>query len=606
MELRDGTIRVLPQTVVEKIAAGEVVERPSSVMKELVENALDAGATRIEVSIEDAGFGAIRVTDDGEGMSPENLKKALLPHATSKIVSADDLFAVSTMGFRGEALASIGAVSRLSITSADSHEGLGYRIRSEGGSLTALEPERHTKGTTVACRDLFYNVPARKKFMKSRKAERTTLTRAFEQLVLPFPSVHFTLSIDGKRLMDTPPAANALERVAQTAGTQFARKLVLCTAESSSMSATIYMSTPEDATPRPRHQYLYVNLRRVDNDSVTYGIRQAFSRFIEHSRRPSWFCFLDIDPTRIDVNVHPTKQKIKFDDEGKMFGFIHRTVQEGVAEHITPPSSAERPPFNLDPPRPRSFTVAETTPSSAEDDAEDSSGADKGVQVSLPLLSLADPQERQTDKGVDPSGDKSVQWQKERWSLIPCYQIHRRFILASIKNGILLIDQHAAHERILFEQALADLDGGASDSQRLLFPVVVELAKSEKTVVLGGRKQFAALGFDIQDWGGNTIAVSAIPAVGFLRESAVKDAIQEMVEYLTDEPSSRFYAESQKRFAAAYACGAAIKFGQELKQEEMNSLLDSLFAAQNPYTCPHGRPTMVRISLDELARRFLR
>jgi DNA mismatch repair protein MutL len=277
-----------------------------------------------------------------------------------------------------------------------------------------------------------------------------------------------------------------------------------------------------------------------------------------------------------------------------------------MARHVVSPSRPGESASTGEPPRLGSVSVAEQRGEAPVAEAPVEGESDEGVQTSLSFLSLAGAGGGEGEKVVDLNHDKGVQLQEEQWSLIPCYQIHRRFILASIKNGILLIDQHAAHERILFEQALADLAGDASDSQRLLFPVVIELARSEKAVVLGGRSHFASLGFDIQDWGGNAIAVSAIPAVGFLKESAVKEAIQDMVDYLTNEASSRFFSEPQKRFAAAYACGAAIKFGQQLRQEEMNSLLDSLFAADNPYTCPHGRPTMVRISLDELSRRFLR
>jgi DNA mismatch repair protein MutL len=622
----EHTIKVLPQSVVEKIAAGEVIERPASVLKELIENSIDAGSTKIDITIEDAGFSLIRIIDNGIGMSPQNLEKCLLRHATSKIQSADDLFSIGTMGFRGEALAAIAAVSRVSISSSADNSGMGYQIVSIGGAHENPSPIEHPKGTTIIVRDLFFNVPARKKFMKTRKGEQMAILRMLEQLVVPFPSIHFTITIEGKRALDTPSVESLRERIADVAGVDFTKGLVECRGEQSGMDVLVYVSTPEQLKERPRFQSLYVNLRRIDNDSVSFAIREAFSKFLGASYRPSFFCFLDIDPSRIDVNVHPTKQQVKFDDERMLFGFIYSAVKRGIGdamvrpEHLTHEASKSIiskisdeqdveislfPDFKLEG---KKQTVGIDYSSIFK--TADQQHHNGPVQAATPLhlFRPGEPADESVEKRIDLKKDNALQLSNEMneqsWDLISCYQIHGLFILAPIKNGILLIDQHAAHERVLFEQALEDLKRGRSASQQLLFPIIMELTPTERSIVESGKDYFAAFGFEIADFGGRSLSISAIPA--FIRDSVVIDTIREMIRYLLDGKNPESFLEPEKRFAAAFACGAAIKAGQKLSQEEMNALLNSLFSAKNPYTCPHGRPTLVRISLDELSRRFLR
>lgn len=621
-----SVIEVLPQSVIEKIAAGEVIERPASVLKEITENAIDAGASKIDIFIEDAGFSLIKVTDDGCGMSTQDLAKSFLPHATSKIKSADDLFSIATMGFRGEALASISAVSRTTITSSNDSSGLGYELTTNGGEQGVMKPQPHLQGTTVIVRDLFFNVPARKKFMKTRKGEQLAITRMVEQIVIPFPSIHFTLTIDGRRVLDTPVADTPLKRIADIAGNEFSRSLIECRGSKDGMDVLAFVSTPEQLKERPRFQSLYVNLRRIDNDSVTYAIREAFSQFLGSGYRPSFFAFLDIDPSRIDVNVHPTKQQVKFDDERELFGFIFSAVKRGVGgqmvnqEHLdaSTGSNGSTPPlkstfFAADSESPDAVPIglqlkfASKTPSFQEGAPSPSFASAESDPFAKTILTF--PGLKKTDeKDVDQSKDNGVELISEdgveSWELIPCYQIHGMFILAPIKNGILLIDQHAAHERVLYEQALEDIKRGRSASQQLLFPIVLELSPTEKSVADSGQQFFTAFGFEIGDFGGRALSVSAIPA--FLRDGAVEDTLRGMIRYLLDGKAPEFFLEPEKRFAAAFACGAAIKAGQKLSQEEMNALLNNLFSAKNPYTCPHGRPTLVRMSIDELSRRFLR
>ncbi len=609
-------IRLLSNSVIEKIAAGEVIERPASVLKELVENCMDAGAEKIDVVIENAGFSLIKIVDNGIGMGAEDLQKSVVRHCTSKISEAEDLYSIGTMGFRGEALASISAVSRFSISSSDNESGLGNILRSEGGVLSKVEPVQHLKGTTIEVADLFFNVPARKKFMKSERAEKSAMNKVMEQLAISFPAVHFTYIVDGKKLFDLPRADDPLTRIAQTAGSQFASGLIKCEAQRDDMSAVLYISNPHTGKARPRYQNLYVNLRRVDNDAVSNAVREAFSRFIMSNHKAEWFCFLEVEPARIDVNIHPTKQKIKFDEERSLFSFIFHMVHNQLTKEMDVSSDIEHDEKTADSAAMSYFQQKQQNeqeryvkepvwstnsgPSGFISKTGRSEGAES-EQVALSFLSTVP-----DEKSVENNSADNVESESEYWGMISCYQIHKMYIIAPIKNGMIIVDQHAAHERILYEEALTSIQKGSGESQRLLFPITFDMSVDEKDIVMSSREYFDALGFDIQDFGGRSVAVSAMPATGFLEASHVEEAVREMVKSLIEEKDKDILSAPQRRFAASFACGAAIKFGKELKQEEMNSLLNKLFAVQNPNICPHGRPTFIRLSMEELVRRFLR
>ncbi|MCX7726800.1 MAG: DNA mismatch repair endonuclease MutL [Chitinispirillaceae bacterium] len=614
------SIELLPENVIEKIAAGEVVERPASVIKELIENSIDADATNITITVENAGLSLIKVTDNGIGMSKEDLLKCTLRHATSKIRGVNDLFSIQTMGFRGEALGSIAAVSRMTVVSSPTDDGLGFRIDNEGGKIGEIVPENHPRGTTVIVRDLFYNVPARKKFMKSHKGEQLAIIRMLEQFVIPFTQIHFTLYIDGRQIFDLPPVETHLERIASVGGRELASSLIRCDSKRQNIEATIYVSSPERLQQKPRFQCLYVNKRRINNDSVLFSVREAFSQFIGHNNRPSFFCLLTIDPSHIDVNVHPTKQLIKFDNENLIYSFIYATVKSGLQQKMV--SSKElKEGYNS-----KSISVSQEISSTSslslfpdekkeifsvkeKDNFQDieTSKEEEKTSVKESQIYLF-PAGTKIENLIDLERENKVQLkdesQEKMWDLIPCYQIHGMFILAPIKNGILLIDQHAAHERILFEQAMKNSTEIRKTSQQLLFPIVVELTPAEKSVIISGKEYFESFGFEIEDFGRNTVSISAIPA--FIKSSSVESVIRDMIRYLLEDRRVEDFSEPHKRFSAAFACGAAIKAGCKLSQEEMNSLINNLFATENPYICPHGRPTVVRISLDELSRRFLR
>ena len=593
-------IKLLSKNVVEQIAAGEVIERPSSIVKELLENAIDSGADKISISFENGGTSKIKVTDNGCGIEKKQLVLALTPHATSKINSAEDLYAVSTMGFRGEALASMASASKMTLTSSVSNDGAGYKITSDGGAFSDVEPVAHLKGTSVECRDLFFNLPARKKFLKSQNSEKQSVLSVAEDVFAAFPTISFTCTADGKKVYDVPAVQDHKSRISQLAGIDFANDLIYCQNETPQMSAQIYICSPSGAKPRPKYQNLYVNLRKIDNSAVSGAIRESFARFISaYGNKPSWFCFLDIEPSKIDVNVHPTKQMIKFDDEKALFSFVYRTVfnelenyQKNALTPVQKPqdySETSEKKFVFEEPKVGNYQLF-VNPKFEEIEQ-------KPTQTSIQFIDVLS-----TDAaGGEPLG---MGVGKTVWENVACFQIQNQYIAVSVSDGLLLIDQHAAHERVLYEKILDGMDEGI-ESQTLIFPITMDLKPFEKETVLSVRELFAKAGFEIKDFGGNTVAVYSMPA-DFSRSSQVKEAIEDMAAQFIRENNSAILSSVHRHFAASYACGAAVKFGYTLKKQEMNALLAALFSTKNPHICPHGRPTFSKISLSEIAKRFLR
>jgi DNA mismatch repair protein MutL len=422
-----------------------------------------------------------------------------------------------------------------------------------------------------------------------------------EDVFTAFPTIHFSCICDGKKIYDVPAVQDHKLRIAQIAGMEFANDLICCKNETPQMSAQIYICSPAQAKPRPKFQNLYVNLRKIDNNSVSGAVRESFSRFISaYGNKPSWFCFLDIEPSKIDVNVHPTKQMIKFDDEKALFSFVYRTVFNGLENY-------QRSAVNFGG---SNFTVAETPKEKFVFEEQqnnkyqlvvnpdfDNNSTKEIQQLKMPLMSLVTPQNK--DEGTD-----DMKLGGNIWQTVPCFQIHDRYIAVCVADGLLLIDQHAAHERVLYEKILDGMENGIQ-AQTLIFPVTMELKPFEKDTVLSVRELFTKAGFDIKDFGKNTIAIYSRPT-DFLRESQIKEAIEDMANQFIQENNSAILSSVHRHFAAAYACGAAIKFGYTLTSQEMNSLLTSLFSTKNPHICPHGRPTFSKVSLNEIAKRFLR
>ncbi|MBN1894177.1 DNA mismatch repair endonuclease MutL [bacterium] len=561
-------IKKLPEILMKRIAAGEVVERPASVVKELLENALDAGATAVRLWIADGGMELIRVADDGEGMTEQDAGLCCERHATSKITSPEDLEAIQTFGFRGEALASIGSVARMEIVTRTEEDPEATRIHIEDGRVTSVEKTAGTRGTLVSVRNLFYNVPARKKFQKSPGNEFRHCVLAFKRMALSHPAVRFTLFVQDEKTMDLAPGTEE-ERVRSLLGDARSHHLVSFNRESGTLKCRGFVSRPGEARRTRDDQYLFVNRRYIQSRNLMHAVLSAYGPRLDKSEYPFYVLFLETDPRDVDVNVHPTKIEVRFSDER----FIHDLVYRGIRDALKSPPAVPQlflvpggKRLNVPPP------VSRNEPPDGQ----------LSLEVQRPLFNI--------DTTIYPAAEPTapVFW-----------QVHNRYILSQIKSGLTLIDQHAAHERILFEKALAARKGPAH-SQQMLFPQTVRVEPEDFAVLTEILPYLERIGFSVKDFGNGALVIEAVPV-------DVKTGMErELLQDILDE-----YKETRKEFsdiwesvAAAYACRSAIKSGDKLTLMEMASLVDQLFAADEPYFCPHGRPVVVTVNLEELDRRF--
>ncbi len=561
----------LPREVVDKIAAGEVVERPSSVVKELVENGLDAGAAFIEVEVRGGGLELIRVSDDGRGMGLDDLRLSVRPHATSKIRRYEDILEASSYGFRGEALPSIAAVSRLAITSRAAGEETGWELSPGEGGGWREKAAAAAPGTTVEVESLFGSVPARRKFLRSAMTEaRRCLEEVFQQS-LANPGVGFRFISDGRTSLDLP-SAEPPERWRQALGDELFRTLAPVEHRSGDLSVTGIASKPGSLWPRRREQHVFVNGRRVVHRLVHSAVYQAYGPALEGSH-PAFLVFLAMPARMVDVNVHPAKREVRFRDDDLVFRFVR--------------SSFEKALFGKDEVQPGDISFP--THGGAGGAPAGRSWSDLTVAERQSVFDLSPP-----DGAISPAmaanGHSST--------VAQCWQLHHRYILAAIKNGLIMIDQHAAHERILYEELLGR--AGGVRSQQLLFPATVELTAAEMQVLGEYRDIFSSLGFDLKEFGGRTIVIEGLPAS--TAQADAESVVRGMLGDMGSLPQAA--SDPRERVARSFACHAAVKAGQHLTQEEMNRLIDRLFATSSPYLDPHGRPSVIKMTLEDLERRF--
>ncbi len=559
-------IRVLPDDIVNKIAAGEVVERPASAVKELVENALDAGAGSVEVEIAGGGLRALRVADDGRGMAPGEMALALRRHATSKIAAFDDIYAIASYGFRGEALPSIAAVSRLTLTSRPAGADFAWAILCESGRTISEKAAAAGQGTTVTVEDLFASVPARRKFLKSEQNETRRVTDEVTAQALASPGVAFTLIVDGREALLCRPGAAAV-RAADVLGSELFGNMVAFDHGRRPVRAHGFVSRPTHLWPRRREQLIFVNGRRVSDRLVHAAVCQAYGPALQ-GRHPAYLVFIEISPAQVDVNVHPAKSQVRFRDEPLVFS----TIKAGVARAVFSEGDSHFPP---------SEAAAAYVPAGA---------APIGEALASVRELFANPYRPVGPPGPAPGESQPV---------VAYWQAHNAYILAETKTGIIVIDQHAAHERILYEELLKP--GERRRAQQLLFPLTVELTPAELGVFVQHQESFQRLGFDARQFSGRTILVEGLPSeAGAAVDGAA--VIRGMLSDLgatgtaTDDPVAAI--------ARSFACRAAVKAGQPLSQIEMGRLVDRLFATSSPYLDPHGRPAVIKLSLDDLDRRF--
>jgi DNA mismatch repair protein MutL len=572
-----GRIRVLDDHLVNRIAAGEVVERPSAVVKELVENSLDAMAGAIEIRVEDGGRRRIVVADDGLGMERDDALLALERHATSKLRTFEDLAAIATLGFRGEALPSIAAVSRFLLRTA-ARDGFGTEIEVKAGRIEGVREVERGRGTTAEVGGIFFNVPARRKFLRAAPTELAHIVRTVTHYALAHPSVRFVLEHDGRRLIEAPKAADRAERIAQVHGRELAAKLVPFDAENGGIRASGFAGRPVDALSRRDVQHVFVNGRLVQDRVLAHAISAAYGNTLARGLYPAMLLFVDIDPSRVDVNVHPQKTEVRFDRSSDVHDAVRAAVAAALSHEIAVPRFQDL--------RPETGRAAPTR----DDAVGEFPATTYAPRDEVPAASLLD----EGSAALDP-GRRAV----------PLAQYKDSYIVAQDREGILLIDQHVAHERVLFERYLREAERGEVHVQRLLFPKTIELSTDEAVVFAAEAEEFGRLGFLVEAFGGNAVKLDGVPA--FAKDVAPDRLLRELLGEAAKTRSAATGAdELRRRLVTSASCQAAIKVNYPLAREGMQRLLDDLFQTENPTTCPHGRPIIFRLTLDEIERAFRR
>ncbi len=598
-------IRQLPDTLINQIAAGEVVERPASVVKELVENALDAGARRIDIDLEEGGVRLIRIRDDGSGIAPEELPLAVSRHATSKIASLDDLEAVATLGFRGEALPSIASVSRFSLTSRRADDEHGTSLQVEGGRVGSAVPKPHAIGTTVEVRELFYNVPARRKFLRAERTEMGHIEEWLRSLALARPDIELRVSHNGRPSRRyKADELESLARLNETLGEDFARSALRVDHAAAGLRLHGWIAQPSYSRASADQQYVYVNGRSVRDRNIAHGVKMAYQDVLFHGRQAAYVLFLEIDPTRVDVNVHPAKHEVRFRDTRLVHDFVYRTLHEALAEtragvaaqeSASPFASPSGPavPSAWMPTQqsPLGLSVAEAPAAyAALYAAPPVSGPFTASNAAYPApvpttLPAHDPD------GIPPLG-------------FAIAQLHGIYILAENADGLIVVDMHAAHERIGYEKLKSAHDGMGLRSQPLLVPLALAVAEREAEVAEREADTLAALGFDVTRNGPQSLTVRSVPALlsGAEPEALLRDVLADLREH----GQTRRVAAARDELLSTMACHGAVRANRRLTVPEMNALLREMEITERSGQCNHGRPTWARFSLNEIDRWFLR
>ena len=648
--MTDNLVHLLPDAIANQIAAGEVIQRPASVVKELVENAIDSGASEIELLVKDSGKSLIQVRDNGCGMSETDARMSLERHATSKLRSADDLFALRTMGFRGEALASIVAVAQMEMKTRRAPDDLGTRLVVEASEVKVQEPVASAPGTTIAVRNLFFNVPARRNFLKSDTVEMRHIRDEYIRIALAHPEVRFDLHVND-RLDLALPAGKLRQRVVQVFGRKYDKLLVPIQEDTDVLSISGFVGKPEAARKSRVGQFFFINNRFIKSSYLHHAVTSAYDDLLPKDTYPFYVIYLEIDPSRIDVNVHPTKQEIKFEDERIIYNYLKATIRHGLGRASIMPSIDFETDNPFSPSRTNITNVSrapeeqgEALPSRMNDDyrkpapasgAAGGSGSassaagmpkseaarhgsnlrnwqklyeglgnDAPATPETPFIDFGEAETSNPEMGEllpsrmsqdeDPAAAKSVSPDRAP------YQLHQRYIVSPIKSGWLLIDQRAAHQRILYEQFLRTLRESPAASQQSLFPQTLELPHVDVGLMNGILPDLRQLGFDLEHFGGESFIVRGIPA-----ELAGQNEIQ-LLEQLLEQYRNDVELESNghARLAKALVRSAAIRAGQSLDATEMRSLIDRLFACEQPRRAPNGRRCFVKYELEEVDRRF--
>ncbi|MEZ5014108.1 MAG: DNA mismatch repair endonuclease MutL [Chitinophagales bacterium] len=588
-------IHLLPDSIANQIAAGEVIQRPASAVKELLENAVDAGATDIRLFIKDAGKTLIQVIDNGCGMSTTDARLCFERHATSKIRSADDLFHIRTKGFRGEALASIAAIAQVEMKTRQHDAELGTRIQIEGFTFKGQEQVQCPAGTNLSIKNLFYNVPARRNFLKSNTVELKHIIEEFERVALAHANIFFSMQHNGIELFHLKPA-NLRQRIIHLFGNNYNEKLVPVEENTSVTNIRGFIGKPDSAKKTRGEQFFFVNNRFIKSNYLHHAIMSVYADLLPENSFPLYTLFIDIDPTRIDVNVHPTKQEIKFEDERIIYTFIQAGVRHALAQYsITPTLDFEQDPTfaNL----PSYFRKQETEEKPAfktiESRMNEMPETGRGEFPGKQVFEREEPEAlTETDAEQKSTGAEFTH---------AVFQLHNRYIVTQIKSGYILVDQQAAHERILYELYLDRMQNKQHFSQQQLFPKTIELPAGDAALLQELLDDVNKLGFDIQPFGQNSFVIHGIPAE-FEHMHEV-----EVIEHLIEQyktTGTDLQLNKHQVIARSLARSNAVQAGQELDQASMRRLIDSLFACSTPYVSPYGTPTFITFTLDALEKQF--
>ena len=603
-------IRLLPDHVANQIAAGEVVQRPASVVKELLENSVDSGATHILLVLKDAGRTLVQVTDDGTGMSPNDARACFERHATSKIRLADDLATIRTKGFRGEALASIAAISQVELKTRERDQELGTRVMIEGSRVRTQEPIAGPVGTTIAVRSLFYNVPARRQFLKSDGVELKHVMDEFHRVAIAHPEIGFQF-IHNEHEEFNMPAGSERQRIVQLFGRKYDERLVPVDEATEFVRITGFVGKPEFAKRSRGEQYFFVNRRFIRSNYLEHAVRKAYDELVSRENFPSWFLFIDLDPAQIDINIHPTKTEIKFRDDRTVYAIVHAAVRRALGRfNIVPSLDFEPEPAilaafasnqpNAAPPRepptwrPQDLGAFNAPPRKSSEGWQQLFDVGTGMPTATPEMPL--PEE----------GAPRIMPSREHEGMPgerPVFQLHGTYIMAQLRSGFMVVDQQRAHERILYERNLKLLEQGVGMSQTELFPRHVELNAADLAMVQDVLPELRSMGFDLELFGGRTVQVNGMPA-----EAAEEDPtrlLEQLLEQIKHEKSS-LRNERHHVLARGMARSMAIRPGRVLGTQEMHDLIDRLFACAMPYHTPGGKPTLITFGLNDLNERFER
>ncbi|MGR3218303.1 MAG: DNA mismatch repair endonuclease MutL [Candidatus Anammoxibacter sp.] len=596
MENNTQKINILSEIIVNKIAAGEVVERPASVVKELIENAIDAEATKIDIHLEDSGKKLIKVTDNGIGMSMDDLSRAILSHSTSKLQKLDDIFTIKTLGFRGEALPSIGAISKVKILSRTNDSIAGGEIKVEGGNIGKVSEKGCAVGTQIEIRDLFFNTPVRKKFLKTNPIEMSHISETVTRISLAKPNIHFNLVHNGRTVFNLPNTSTIKERIITFFGGEIGKNLVTVNSKEPNLVVKGYVLPPAFDCRTTKMQYLFINSRYIRDKSILHAISMAYKGKLMSNRKPIVFLFIQMDPNDFDVNVHPTKIEVRFKNINQIYSQILSAIKENLEEsgYVTAAKLEAMPGL---PEIPQDSRHERNEPGESGRLSLDDPF---NKQLDFPALNKKDKYYAQntfTETGTSSGSTDNVTGRRYM-------QIQNAYIVEESPDGINIVDQHALHEIILYEEIKQNTKTAKLVSQQLLIPEIVELGASDFFIIINLKDKLDRLGFTIEEFGENTIVERSYPQI--LKNLDCKEFIHDLLSEVDESICKEDVDTCLDKLAKITSCKAAVKMGQKLKDQEIYALLEKRDKMSFSNNCPHGRPTSILMPFRELEKQFKR